>query len=119
MWSFLKLEGIGLYEDYDAPEKKMKNPLDWWEKIKKSYPLLCQVAYIVLAIPATSAPVERLFSAAGIVLNKARNRLDPDLAAEVIFLKESWEGLKELCNGKDVSLDFERHIEKLSENCIE
>ncbi len=39
-------------------------PLSFW-KNSKDFPLLKAVADIVLAVPATSAPVERVFSQAG------------------------------------------------------
>ena len=45
----------------------------------------------LLCIPATSAPAERLFSHAGLVISKARAALLPENAAAAVFLHDSWE----------------------------
>jgi len=47
-----------------------------------------------LAIPATSAPVERVFSISSNVITKSRNKLDPDTVKQTVLLK-SWK-IKEL-----------------------
>jgi hypothetical protein len=44
-----------------------ENPLEWWRSNERYYPHLAQLAKIYLAIPASSATVERLFSCAGLV----------------------------------------------------
>ncbi len=64
------------------------NPLDWWYLKQQQYPLLANIALRVLAIPATSAPSERVFSTAGITIAKERSRLDPNNAGELIFLHD-------------------------------
>jgi hypothetical protein len=56
----LTLECSFTFEDFN-------NPLEWWKGNEKQYPLLARVARKVLAIPATSASSERVFSAAGLV----------------------------------------------------
>ena len=43
----------------------VQNPLDWWRSHEKLYPCLSRYARRVLAIPATSAPSERVLSVAG------------------------------------------------------
>jgi len=50
-----------------------------------------------LAIPATSAPVERVFSIGGNIVTESRNRLDPKTIKKTVLLK-SWKikKLKEL-----------------------
>ena len=50
---------------------------------------------VVLAIPASSASVERVFSLAGGVISDDRSRLKPDLASKLIFLRASWEPLED------------------------
>jgi len=42
-----------------------------------------------LAIPATSAPVERVFSIGGNIVTESRNRLDPKTVKKTVLLK-SW-----------------------------
>lgn len=64
------------------------NPSAWWQLKQQQYPLLAGVALKVLAIPATSAPSERVFSVAGLTIAKERSRLDPANAGELIFLHD-------------------------------
>jgi len=47
-----------------------------------------------LAIPATSALVERVFSIGGNIVTESRNRLDPETVKKTVLLK-SWK-IKEL-----------------------
>ena len=47
-----------------------------------------------LAIPASSAPVERVFSTGQDILTKKRNRLKPSTFREIILLK-NWEGIRD------------------------
>lgn len=42
----------------------LHDPLPWWKKQERRFPLVAALARKVLAIPATSAQSERLFSAA-------------------------------------------------------
>ncbi|KAH0405435.1 hypothetical protein KCU89_g55, partial [Aureobasidium melanogenum] len=63
------------------------NVLAWWKAHQATYPVLSQMAFDVLAIPAMSAEVERLFSSAGLVITKRRARTLPDLAEEAQLLK--------------------------------
>jgi hAT family C-terminal dimerisation region len=57
-----------------TPEIDM-DPLQYWQNNSKRYPVLHQIAMSILAIPPTSAMVERLFSEASILLSKRRSRL--------------------------------------------
>ena len=50
-------------------------------------PYAWEVAKGVLSIPATSAPSERLFSAASNLINKKRAALSPQNADMLLFLK--------------------------------
>jgi len=47
-----------------------------------------------LAIPATSAPIERVFSIGGNIITKSRNRLSPETVKKLVLLK-SW-SIKEM-----------------------
>ena len=55
---------------------KFSNPLDWWRVHETDYPYLAKLAIKYLAIPATSAPSERVFSTAGLTIAKDRACLD-------------------------------------------
>ena len=61
------------------------DPLKWWELSGKAlFPKLYNTAIKYLIIPATSVPAERVFSKAGSVLTKKRNRLGPKTANMII-----------------------------------
>ena len=72
------------------------NPLDWWRDKEREFPNIAVIARRLLCIPATSAPTERLFSHAGLVVNKHRNRLDPENVNDVVFLHDNWEFIENL-----------------------
>jgi hypothetical protein len=65
------------------------NILDWWSKNQKGYPILSKIARDYLAVMPTSTASERAFSAAGRTISKIRNRLDPEMANELLSLA-SW-----------------------------
>ena len=67
------------------------NPLQWWKRNAADLPHLSELAKRYLCIPATSAPSERVFSAAGLTIAKTRASLHPDNAADLIFLHNSWD----------------------------
>ena len=63
-----------------------RNPLEWWTNTgKQTYPNLFQLAMKYLVVPATSVPSERVFSTAGEVLSKKRNRLGNENATMIIM----------------------------------
>ena len=64
-------------------------PLKWWKENAQKYPRLSLVAKKILAMPATSVPSERVFSTAGILVSKLRNRLSPVLVDNIIFLNKN------------------------------
>jgi len=59
----------------------------------------------VLAIPATSAAPERLFSTAGNVMSKKRSRLTCDNMEELVFLHEMWPQVREWETVKKMCLE--------------
>ena len=61
-------------------------PLTWWAANKATYPNVARLARKLLAMPATSGTSERLFSKAGDVITKKRNRIDACKADKIIFL---------------------------------
>lgn len=67
------------------------DPLEWWRINQASYPRLAIVARKYLCIPASSAPSERIFSTAGLIITEKRNRISDELAEDIIFLKKNWE----------------------------
>ena len=73
----------------------VQNPLDWWRSHEKLYPCLSRYARRVLAIPATSAPSERVFSVAGQTATKKRNRLTGHAVTLLVWLKGAWDAVDE------------------------
>jgi hypothetical protein len=73
----------------------VQNPLEWWRKNEYLYPCLAKYAKRVLAIPATSAPSERVFSVAGQTVTKKRSRLTGYAVTLLVWLKGAWEAVDE------------------------
>jgi hypothetical protein len=78
-------------ERYEAEpvEELDSDPLQYWrDHASKAYPLLSKLAKQLLAVPATSCPSERLFSAAGCIVTKRRAALTAKHAEQIISLYE-------------------------------
>ena len=65
------------------------NPLDWWRVNQTRFPRLASLAGRYLCIPGTSVPSERVFSAAGLVVNRLRTRLTPEHVDMLVFLNKN------------------------------
>ena len=64
------------------------DPLEYWTSESKTYPLLSSLSFDILSIPASSAPIERVFSTAGESTSGKRNRLaDRNLEREILLRK--------------------------------
>ncbi|KAK0151144.1 putative AC transposase [Merluccius polli] len=61
--------------------------LEFWKRQSKAFPRLYFVAMRVLAVPATSAPVERVFSHGGLIMRPHRARLSAKTLSYLVFLK--------------------------------
>lgn len=71
------------------------DPLLWWKtRGRRSFPILWKLAKIFLAIPATSAPSERIWSRSAGVLTSRRANLDEGITSGIIFLKENSQVLR-------------------------
>ena len=68
------------------------NILMWWKLHAMRFPYLSRLARRYLAMPATSASVERLFSVSGQVVTAKRARLDPSTVTLLVFLHEAIPG---------------------------
>jgi len=60
--------------------------LHWWKTQRETFPKLSQLAQCILAVPATSAPSERVFSIAGLVIQAKRSSLAPENVNKIIFI---------------------------------
>ena len=63
------------------------NPLSFWKDHENTYPKLAILAMKYLAVPASSAPVERLFSMAGKVFFPERCNLSDKTFETSMFLR--------------------------------
>lgn len=63
------------------------NPLPFWKANQKKLPKLAKIARKIHSIPATTACVEREFSASGLVVTERRSALNPDSVNNIIFLR--------------------------------
>ena len=70
---------------------RIGNPLQWWKDNAFRYPLLSPVAQVLLSVPATSVPSERVFSTAGDICTAQRASLGPDQVDMLVFLKKNME----------------------------
>jgi hypothetical protein len=70
-----------------SPDGTYNCPLEWWRIYHAQYPNIWNLAQRILSIPATSAPAERVFSAASNIVNKKRVNLKPESVDLLIFLR--------------------------------
>ena len=52
----------------EKPSRRGTDTLVWWEGNAARFPKLAVLAKMLLSVPATSVPSERLFSAAGLIV---------------------------------------------------
>jgi hAT family C-terminal dimerisation region/BED zinc finger len=79
---------LSLYEDgYPAPIGA--DPLAWWKLHETEFPGIARMSLDMLAIPATTANVERVFSKAKLILTDGRSLLDADVAGKIASMG-SW-----------------------------
>ncbi len=70
------------------------DPLVWWKENAHSYPYLAPLARCYLAIPASGACIERMWSMAGNIVTPNRNQLAPFTVHELMFLQQHWKPTK-------------------------
>ena len=63
------------------------DPLLYWKMHSKSFPCLSTLAMKYLAVPASSAPVERTFSVGGKIFRPDRCRLSDATFQHLMFIK--------------------------------
>jgi hypothetical protein len=63
------------------------NVFEWWSQKQANYPTLFEIAKKFMYVPATSAPSERVFSYAGLILNQKRSCLKGKHVDSLVFLK--------------------------------
>jgi hypothetical protein len=66
------------------------SPLQWFAVNAADWPIISVMAEKFLAVPASSAPCERLFSDAGNLFTTKRARISDEHAEQQLFLHENW-----------------------------
>ena len=91
--------GRGHGGDYGGVISVDRDPLrDCWKRHAEldSFGQIADLARIVLAAPASNAPVERVFSEASLIMSKRRKRTDPENLSLLLFLHNGWDWAREL-----------------------
>jgi hypothetical protein len=70
--------------------------LAWWRENEQLFPAVAYLARKYLAIPASSAPSERVFSLAKRILTRERYRLSPARLERLVFMNHNQRLLDEL-----------------------
>lgn len=73
----------------DNPLSLDSCPLDWYAANQVRFPRLAILARRYLCIPGTSVPSERVFSAAGLTVNRLRTRLTPEHVDMLLFMNKN------------------------------
>jgi hypothetical protein len=73
----------------DKADGSFGDELEWWKRNQLKYPYLARLACFYLAVPATSAPSERISSRASRILTLKRANLKPKVAQRIMFVKEN------------------------------
>lgn len=68
---------------------KKSNPLQYWKEHAAQFPPMAAVATQYLCAPCSSVDSERLFSAVANILDENRNRLKPEKAEMLVFIKKN------------------------------
>ena len=75
-----------LYETYDSPSRSA-DICQWWKMYETTFPMLARMAKMILAIPASSAMSERVFSAGSRTVTCYRGNLAPAKVEEMVGIK--------------------------------
>jgi len=85
----LAATGTREFQQFRCLSVSPDNILTWWESQQQTYHTLAKLERVVLAIPATSALSERIFSLAGLTVNARQSSLAPSSRDKVIFVHEN------------------------------
>lgn len=81
------LDEVDLYLNMKLAFTTDETLLDWWNKHSLVFPQLSLLAQSLFGIPASSSTAERIFSSAGLLLNKRRQSLSPELIDDILMVR--------------------------------
>ncbi|KAL2083718.1 hypothetical protein ACEWY4_021491 [Coilia grayii] len=79
---------VDVYAKESRPSLDSKS-LEWWRANQSRFPQLASLAERYLCIPGTSVPSERVFSTAGLVVNRLLTQLTPEHVDMLVFLNKN------------------------------
>lgn len=88
------------YSSFSTPPQGV-NVLSWWKRHESILPILAKLAKLVLAIPASSALSERVYSVAGDVVTAKRSNLNPKKVEEIVIIKTNLKKVEEFKKNSD------------------
>ncbi len=96
------LHSLGIYRHCNFQNSDI---LKYWARKEYKFPTVARIARDHLAIPATSAASECVFSVGGDIVTKKRNRLSPSNTRRLLCLRD-WEVLDEGENEGDSDIEI-------------
>ncbi|CAF3725917.1 unnamed protein product [Rotaria sp. Silwood1] len=85
-----KSDELDRYLNFEIDRSKLQSdPLPFWKEHQDKFPCLSRYARSIHSIPATSASVERQFSAAGLIISERRSNLKPEQLDNVLLIRSS------------------------------
>ena len=81
------LEELKCYLQEPLTNWRVNNAMEWWSDHEVKFPHVALMAQKYLAIPASSAPSERVFSQLKPIVEGKRWRMDGGRVERVIFLR--------------------------------
>ena len=96
MQRYLLLPRLQVVKDKVHGKHVFNDPLSWWKQHKAQLPVLAQLAQIYLAVQASSAPSERVFSTASLLISNRRSAMDSTIAGKMMFVSDNWHHWKDM-----------------------
>ena len=92
--AFKGVPGITRFDNVGG-KRVYNDPLKWWRSKQRDFPLLAALARRVLALPASQAQSERMFSTAGKIVTPVRNQLASENVELLVYLHSVWGPVEE------------------------
>ena len=75
------------YLQAESTNWRSNDVMEWWSNNEGNFPTVSKMAFKYLAIPASSAPSERVFSQLKLILERKRWRMDSARLERVLLLR--------------------------------